>query len=75
MTEGLRRGPAILIRSVLGDVVEIELSGQFVLQLREVVRDHAAGYLDVGDLVREALRSELDKAHRRIASAIRWSKG
>ncbi len=50
--------------SEAGVRLPVPLSPEFVDRIRYVVTDHAAGYFDIADFIRSALRKELDIAER-----------
>ncbi len=50
--------------SEVGIRVPVALSSEFVSRIRYVVEAADAGYLDVADFIRSALRKELDIAER-----------
>jgi len=66
-----RPGQRIEIVQEAGKRTTIPLTAAFVERIAEIVDDPYAGYLDLADLIRAALRSEVDRAEKGI-SAKRW---
>ncbi|HEY7696958.1 MAG TPA: hypothetical protein VIE88_01010 [Vicinamibacteria bacterium] len=60
----MTEGPHIELNFGTGEVAVVDLTSRFLARIREIVRDDASGYADAADLVRAALRAEVDRAEK-----------
>jgi Arc/MetJ-type ribon-helix-helix transcriptional regulator len=60
----LAEGPRIEVIFETRERVAVNLTGDFLKRIRFIVEDREAGYSDVADLVRAALRAEVERAER-----------
>lgn len=57
---------AIEVVNEAGTRLPVQLTPDFIQRIRLIVTEPEAGYSDVADLIRAALRAEVDKAERGI---------